>query len=104
MKLHLIYPNSVFQDQSIYDEADQIWLIEEPLFFRQFKFHQQKLVLHRSSLKHLEQMLLERYPNKVINYVDGKKHGDFMIFKENGEEEFFGTFENGELLQINYGF
>ena len=38
------------------------------------------------------------------NYVDGKKHGDFMIFKENGEEEFFGTFENGELLQINYGF
>ena len=38
------------------------------------------------------------------NYVDGKKHGGFIIYKENGEEDFFGTFENGELLETNYGF
>jgi antitoxin component YwqK of YwqJK toxin-antitoxin module len=39
-----------------------------------------------------------------VNYVDGKKHGDFIICKEKGEEEFFGTFENGELLATNYVF
>jgi hypothetical protein len=38
------------------------------------------------------------------NYVDGKKHGDFIIYKEIGEEEFYGTFENGDLLETNYGF
>ena len=38
------------------------------------------------------------------NYVDGKKHGDFVIYKESGEEEFYGTFENGDLLETNYGF
>jgi hypothetical protein len=32
------------------------------------------------------------------NYVAGKKHGDFLIYKQNGEEEFFGTFE----IKINY--
>jgi hypothetical protein len=38
------------------------------------------------------------------NYVDGEKYGGFIINKENVEEEFFGTFENGELLETNYGF
>ena len=38
------------------------------------------------------------------NYVDGKRHGDFIIYKESGEEEFYGTFENGDLLETNYGF
>ena len=38
------------------------------------------------------------------NYVDGKRHGDFIIYKESGEEEFYGAFENGDLLETNYGF
>ena len=38
------------------------------------------------------------------DYVDGKRHGDFIIYKESGEEEYYGTFENGDLLETNYGF
>ena len=38
------------------------------------------------------------------NHVDGKKYGGFIIYKENGEEDFYGSFENGELLENNYGF
>mgnify|MGYP006148330799 CR=1 FL=1 len=38
------------------------------------------------------------------NYIDGNRHGDFTTFKENGEEEFYGVFENGDLLETNYGF
>ena len=38
------------------------------------------------------------------NYVDGKRHGEFKIYKESGEEEYYGIFENGELLETNYGF
>jgi hypothetical protein len=36
--------------------------------------------------------------------VDEKSHGDFIIYKESGEEEFYGTFENDDLLETNYGF
>ena len=48
----------------------------------------------------------DRNGNKKFegNYVDGKRHGDFTIFKENGEEEFYGVFENGDFLETNYGF
>ena len=70
MKIHLIYPNSVFKTSDSYAEADQIWLIEEPLFFTQFKYHQQKLVLHRSSLKQLEARLIREYPEKIIQYFE----------------------------------
>jgi antitoxin component YwqK of YwqJK toxin-antitoxin module len=38
------------------------------------------------------------------NYMDGKRHGDFIIYKENGEEDFYGSYENDELLENNYGF
>lgn len=38
------------------------------------------------------------------SYVDGKRHGDFIIFSESGEEEYCGVFENCDLLQTNYGF
>ena len=48
----------------------------------------------------------DRNGNKKFegNYVDGKRHGDFTIYKENGEEEFYGVFENGDFLETNYGF
>jgi antitoxin component YwqK of YwqJK toxin-antitoxin module len=36
--------------------------------------------------------------------LNGKRHGVFITYKENGEEEFYGSFENGELLESNYGF
>jgi antitoxin component YwqK of YwqJK toxin-antitoxin module len=38
------------------------------------------------------------------NYEAGKRQSDFIIYKESGEEEFFGTFKNDDLLETNYGF
>jgi hypothetical protein len=34
----------------------------------------------------------------------GKKNGAFTIFKKNREEEFYGIFKNGKLLETNFGF
>ena len=47
-----------------------------------------------------------RKGNKVFEgfYVDGKRHGDFIIFNDDEEEEFYGVYENGDLIQTNYGF
>lgn len=33
-----------------------------------------------------------------------EKNVDFTIFKENREEEFYGIFKNGKLLETNFGF
>jgi hypothetical protein len=38
------------------------------------------------------------------NYLDEKKHGNFIIQNECCQDAFHRTSENGELLETNYGF
>ncbi len=47
----LIFPHQLFPDHPAIDHARSIYLVEEPLFFRQFRFHKKKLVLHRASMR-----------------------------------------------------
>ena len=47
----LIYPHQLFDPHPAIDGATVAVLVEEPLLFRQYRFHRQKLVLHRASLK-----------------------------------------------------
>lgn len=64
----LVFPNQLFKDISLLKHADQVYLIEEYLYFNQYKFHKQKLVLHRASMKYYESYLKE---NSIkVNYVD----------------------------------
>ena len=39
--------------------ADEVYIIEEYLFFNQLKFHKQKLLFHRASMKYYENYLKE---------------------------------------------
>jgi deoxyribodipyrimidine photolyase-related protein len=64
----LIFPHQLFEELPSIQENSTIYLIEEFLFFKQYKFHKQKLVLHRSSMKYY-QGYLERKKLKVI-YID----------------------------------
>ncbi|MDX1963334.1 MAG: cryptochrome/photolyase family protein [Pirellulales bacterium] len=48
----LIYPHQLYARQPALAGADLCVLVEDPLFFRQYPFHAQKLVLHRASLRH----------------------------------------------------
>ena len=45
-----------------------MWLVEEYLFFRQYRFHQQKILLHRASMKHYEESLQKQ--GYVVHYID----------------------------------
>jgi deoxyribodipyrimidine photolyase-related protein len=47
----LVYPHQLFDPHPALADADCAFLIEDPLFFTQYPFHQQKLVLHRASMK-----------------------------------------------------
>lgn len=56
MKLFLIYPHQLFENiENLKDK--KVILVEEPLFFTQYNFHIQKLVLHRASMKFYENYL-----------------------------------------------
>lgn len=47
----LVYPHQLFEDHPALLGADVGYVIEDPLFFSQYAFHRQKLMLHRASLK-----------------------------------------------------
>jgi deoxyribodipyrimidine photolyase-related protein len=53
----LIFPHQLFQNNPVLQKGTEVYLVEEALFFNQYQFHQQKLVLHRSSMKFYEQYL-----------------------------------------------
>ncbi len=56
----LLFPHQLFKDFSFVKKGQKVYLIEEPLFFKQYKFHKQKLVLHRASMKFYEQYLISK--------------------------------------------
>ena len=43
MKIFLLFPIHLFKDLQDYDECDEIFLVEEPLYFTEYKFHKLKL-------------------------------------------------------------
>jgi len=49
----LIYPHQLFRPHPAGVGADLTVLVEDPLFFKQYSFHAQKLVFHRASMKRL---------------------------------------------------
>ena len=47
----LIFPHQLFKQHPSIQSGQKIFLIEEWLFFSQYNFHQQKIILHRASMK-----------------------------------------------------
>ena len=66
-KVFILFPNQLFKDISLLKNADKVILIEEYLFFSQYKFHKQKLVFHRATMKQYEFFLTEH--NIKVEYV-----------------------------------
>ena len=65
MRAALVYPHQLFQHHPATRGADLCVLVEDPLFFRQYRFHAAKLVLHRSSMQQYQQEL-ERAGKRVL--------------------------------------
>ncbi|MEN9597823.1 MAG: hypothetical protein RL596_134 [Bacteroidota bacterium] len=64
----IIFPHQLFERNPVLPICEEIWLVEEILFFKQYHFHPQKLVLHRASMQYYKQWLLAR--NKKVTYID----------------------------------
>lgn len=64
----LIFPHQLFEKHPALSVSRNVVLVEEYLFFRQFKFHKQKLAFHRASMLFYKQYL-ENKGFKVL-YVE----------------------------------
>ncbi|MCD9856743.1 cryptochrome/photolyase family protein [Epilithonimonas sp. JDS] len=53
----LIFPHQLFKDTDYLDKSQPVFLVEEFLLFKQYKFHKQKIALHRASMKFYEDYL-----------------------------------------------
>lgn len=50
-KAVLVFPNHLFYDHPAIKDGDEVFLVEEARYFTEFRFHKQKLVFHRASMK-----------------------------------------------------
>lgn len=64
----LLFPHQLFNAVELVKQADTVYLVEEYLFFNQYKFHKQKLVLHRASMKYYAHYLETQ--GIAVNYVE----------------------------------
>jgi deoxyribodipyrimidine photolyase-related protein len=64
----LIFPHQLFTQHPAIKKNQPIYLIEEHLFFKQYNFHQQKLVLHRASMQCYADYLTSN--GYSVNYIE----------------------------------
>ncbi len=78
MKVGLVFPHQLFEENPLMGKCDTIYLIEEYLFFRQYRFHQQKIAFHRASMKFYAEYLQSL--GKEVIYIDAPSElGDIRL-------------------------
>ena len=57
MDYSIIFPNQLFKNSELLSNSKKIILVEEFLFFKHYKFHKQKILFHRMSMKSYKSFL-----------------------------------------------
>lgn len=71
----LIFPHQLFKNHPALQKNRPVYLAEEWLFFKQYPFHKQKLVLHRASMQFYENWLTQN--EYSVTYIEtGVKEND----------------------------
>ena len=92
MQATIIFPHQLFFDNPSLNKNSKVYLVEDHLYFSQYNFHKQKLILHRASMKYYEAMLKER--GFDVCYVNVQEH-------ENLGEVLHKLFTSG-ITEIHY--
>jgi deoxyribodipyrimidine photolyase-related protein len=67
----LVYPHQLWENHPAVSAADTVVLIEDPLFFKQYSFHAQKLILHRASMTEFAERCEQL--GKKVHRIESKK-------------------------------
>jgi len=76
--IFIIYPTTLFKNISVIKELvsdsqlKKIVIIEDPTYFTNYKFHKQKIILHRASMKYYYDYLLLNF-GPIIEYINYDK-------------------------------
>lgn len=75
MDYSIIFPNQLFKNSELLSNSKKIILVEEFLFFKHYKFHKQKILFHRMSMKSYKLFLEDkgydvRYIESTESYSD----------------------------------
>lgn len=77
-EITIIFPHQLFKDHPAIEKGRRVYLVEEFLFFNQYNFHQQKILLHRASMKAFEEQLQQQ--QLVTTYIESKdKNSDITL-------------------------
>src|ERR1700753_4262829 len=87
----IIFPHQLFENHPALEKGRAVYLIEEWLFFRQYNFHRQKLVLHRASMKFYEDWLVKK--QFEVHYVETTK-------KENDCRQLLAALASQKITEI----
>lgn len=64
----IIFPHQLFKNHPAVEAGRSIYLVEETLFFNQYQFHQQKIMMHRASMKAYAGFLLNK--KILVTYIE----------------------------------
>lgn len=65
--VRLIFPNQLFAEHLEADPKTLMLLVEDDLYFKQYPFHKQKLILHRVTIRHFRDRLVNAgFQTKII--------------------------------------
>ena len=65
---NIIFPNQLFQTHVLHENGYDMYMIEEALFFSQYKFHKMKLAYHRATMKAHTGYLKSK--DLTVHYID----------------------------------
>ena len=66
--INLVFPHQLFENSPLLETQGHFYLIEEALFFTQYKFHKIKLAYHRATMKFYEHYL--QVEHKKVHYIN----------------------------------
>lgn len=88
--IFLIFPTQLFYNINHLKNITKIYLIEEPRFFTDFKFHKLKLAYHRATMKKYYDKLKKKFDIVYIDYYDVNNN----FYKSLDECIFIDTIDN----------
>lgn len=66
----ILFPHQLFRSSPILKPSTPVYLVEEYLFFKQYKFHKQKILFHRATMQAYKDYLILQ--GVEVHYVDAK--------------------------------
>lgn len=91
MELALVFPHQLYPTPPHLNPDRPVVLIEDSLYFSQYRFHKQKLILHRASMKVYQEYLQKK--GYKVSYLEAN---------QSDMRQLFSTWKNQGITRIHY--